>query len=99
MSSTVQAREGRRGEGRWSGRRSRDEATKNSVIAVRNASLRLGAPNSAETPSSNSFTHMAVLVQVVVGQLDLLEGDVVLHPLRAGRGRVGVDEIPEEYFC
>ena len=26
-------------------------------------------------------TYMSILVEVVVGELDLLEGDVVLHPL------------------
>ena len=36
---------------------------------------------------------MSVLVEVVVGEFDLLEGDVVLHPLRARRRRVRVDEV------
>ena len=36
---------------------------------------------------------MSVLVEVVVCEFDLLEGDVVFHPLGAGGRRIGVDKI------
>ena len=37
-------------------------------------------------------THMSVLIEGVVGQLDFLKGDVVLHPLSSGRRRIWMDE-------
>lgn len=37
-------------------------------------------------------TYMSVLIEGVVGQLDLLEGDVVLHPLGSGGRRVWMNE-------
>ena len=38
--------------------------------------------------------HVPVLVQLVVGQLELVEGDHLLHPLRPLGGRVGVHVDP-----
>jgi hypothetical protein len=35
-------------------------------------------------------THVSVLVHVVVGQLDLVECDVILHPVGSTRRTVGV---------
>lgn len=37
---------------------------------------------------------MSERVQVVVGQFQLLEGDELPHPVRAGSGRVRVDVEP-----
>ena len=34
---------------------------------------------------------MAVLVQLIVGEFELVEGDHLLHPLGSFRGGVGVD--------
>lgn len=34
---------------------------------------------------------MSVIVQLVIGELYLVEGNDLLHPVRALRGRVGVD--------
>ena len=44
---------------------------------------------------------MSVLVQVVVGQLELVEGDHLLHPDCPGGRRVGVDVEPAGHvgFC
>ncbi len=48
---------------------------------------------------SDVFVHrgqdnVTVLVQVVIGKFDLLEGDVVFGPLSACRRRVRVDKVP-----
>ena len=40
------------------------------------------------------MTHQAVLVGDVVGQLELVEGDHLLHPLLPGGRTVGVDVHP-----
>ena len=37
------------------------------------------------------MTYVSILVHVVVGELHLVEGDVVLHPVTAASGAVGVE--------
>ena len=37
---------------------------------------------------------MSILIQIIVGQLDFLEGDVVLHPLCPGGGGLRVNVEP-----
>ena len=39
-------------------------------------------------------SHMAVVVQLVVGEFELVEGDDLLHPLGSLGGAVGVDVDP-----
>jgi len=41
---------------------------------------------------------MSVLVEGVVGELDLLEGDIMLHPLSSSRRRVRMDEQPRRHL-
>lgn len=39
----------------------------------------------------NANTHMPILIQLIVGQLQLVEGHNLLHPIGAGRRRIGMD--------
>lgn len=43
-----------------------------------------------EAHATQRSTHMAVLVQLVVRQLQLVERDDLLHPCGAGRRRIGM---------
>ena len=45
----------------------------------------------------NPVTYMSLLVESVVGQLHLVEGDWSLHPLQTGGRRVRMDVHPTRY--
>ena len=40
---------------------------------------------------SSLMTYVSILVHVIVGELHLVEGDVVLHPVTAASGTVWVE--------